>query len=899
MLSKDFRLPNSLIILMLCFIQACQTTSKPDSKIHLREQSPSLHDSYASFRKQQILNVDYQLDIQLDAQQDVFRGQVILDFELAADNHAPITIDFFSGDILSLSVNGKSAMIDYKEWFITLAPELFQPGRNEVVIQYQTKYSSQGEGLHRYQDKQTGRIYLYTNFEPFSANKFFPHFDQPNLKARFTLSVTAPASWQVISAVRETSVVEQGDSQKWLFPQTAPIPSYIFPLHAGDYQMWEDKSGAIPLRLFARKELAQFVKPEEWFGYTQKSFVFFNEYFDYAYPFGKYDQIIVPEFNWGAMENLGAVTFAEKFITRGTRTETEAIALASVIAHEMAHMWFGNLATMDWWNGLWLNESFATYMAYLALARTEQVDGTWETFYSRIKQWAYLSDQQITTHAIELPVATTSDAFSNFDGITYGKGASLLKQLPYYLGEENFRQGVATYLKKYAYRNTILDNFIEELGKASNKDLKSWTHDWLYTVGLNSLQAEFSCSADGQWLKQLSLVQSAPEEFPILREQIVQVALFTVAKNDDQAKIVALIPVTYRDAVTSVTVADKTPCPDLVYPNFDDWGYVKVVLDSRSRETLEHHLYAFKDDTLRLMLWETYWDAVQDAQLPVTEPVDFVIKQLPNETNQKTIERVTSILGWSYGYLTALASVDEPYAPQRQAIETFFWQQSLMRAHESDQQKIFFQKFVATAHTNGALNNLRNLLTGEQSVPGLNLDQDLRWQILLRLNQFQYDDYLELTAIEVRNDGSQRGIQNTFVAEAIRPDLKIKQQWLDRIFTQDAALSLDQLRAVTQNLFPVEQNFLRAKLSEQIIERTIALNDTVDDQTMKNIGTSLAPNTCTKKSATQLAKVKDRLAELRPILGKSYRIAHHENERCLQIGRLLKQNLGKSSGKNM
>lgn len=879
-----------LVLAALFSLSACQPTTlnKSQNTQHTqRSYTPYLHNDFANFRKQQILDVDYQLAIQLDAERAVFNGEVTLDFTLTRGNRAPVTVDFYSGKVHQVQVNGATVAVDYSQWFFALPANLFKSGRNQIVIIYEAPYSTLGEGLHRYQDKQTGNVYLYTNFEPFSANKFFPHFDQPNLKARYTLEVTAPAPWQVISATRETDVTHDGDIKRWSFPQTAKIPSYIFPLHAGNYVVWEDNSRAIPLRLFAREELAEYVVPSEWFNYTHASFDFFNEYFEFPYPFGKYDQVIVPEFNWGAMENLAAVTFAEKFVTRGTRTEAEKISLSSVIAHEMAHMWFGNITTMDWWNGLWLNESFATYMAFLAIARTEQVEGTWETFYSRIKQWAYVTDQQVTTHAIELPVNTTSEAFSNFDGITYGKGASVLKQLPHYLGEENFRRGVANYLKKFDYSNTTLNDFVSELGKASDKDLTEWTKKWLFETGLNSIQAHYSCTPNGRLLKQLSLEQTAPAAYPMLREQTVQIGLFRIAKARNTASVLTKIPVTYRGANTQVEIPEQTPCPDLIYPNLDDWGYVKVLLDRNSRETLTQHLAAFEDDALRLMLWETFWDGVQDARLPLTEHVSFALQNLATETNLKIIERVANTLDWSYDYFSALATPAKTFKVQRQAIEEFFWHQTHTRDAETDRKKIMFEKFIATAHTEKALDNLRGLLRSYQSVPGLTIDQDLRWQMLLRLNQFEHRDYAVLTADEVKRDSSQRGIQSALAAEAIRPDSEIKQLWLERIFTQDKTYSLDQQRTVMQNLFPVEQHHFRAQFSSEIIERSGTMASSTDDQTLKNIGTYLAPNTCTHASADQLAAVKDQLAELRPILGKSYRIAHHENLRCLQIGELL------------
>jgi aminopeptidase N len=488
--------------LLIALTSACSHLQSSSNKSLERKLEPYLEQGYAVLRKRQISAVSYQLHVELDEASASFTGEIKIDFTLAKNNKMPVTVDFDGGQVLSVQLNGKPISWQHEKWFIRLAPELFATGKNNLQIHYRHAFATAGDGLHRYQDQQTGNVYLYSNFEPFNAHKMFPHFDQPDIKATYTLDVVAPEKWQVISTTRETHVDSQGDKKHWLFPQTPVMASYVFSLHAGPYAVWEDKAGDIPLRLFARQELAQYVNFKEWFLFTQQAFAFYNQYFNYPYPFAKYDQLIVPDFNSGAMENIGAVTFNETYISRGQKTYLQRMRNDNVISHEMAHMWFGDLVTMGWWNGLWLNESFATYMASLQQANNSEFkNDAWSVFYADMKQWAYTADQQVTTHAIELPVANTAVAFTNFDGITYGKGASVLKQLAIYVGEDNFRQGVATYLKKYAYSNTRLKDFMDEVAAPAKQDLFGWSQEWLYKAGLNTIRVDYECIGEGEHAK--------------------------------------------------------------------------------------------------------------------------------------------------------------------------------------------------------------------------------------------------------------------------------------------------------------------------------------------------------------------------------------------------------------
>ncbi len=845
---------------------------------------PYLEKGYAAMRARQIEAVDYQLSVVLSDESDQFSGRLVADFILAQGNRADLTIDFNGGTIKSLSLNGESVPWSYNDWFITLDAEDLASGKNSLKITYTRPYATDGDGLHRYIDSETGNQYLYTNFEPYNANKLFPHFDQPDIKARYTLDVIAPNDWTVISATREHSVKDQGEQRHWFFPQSALIPSYIFPLHAGPYHVWEEvyRQGdyEVPMRLFARQELAEYVREENWFHYTRQSFDFFNDYFEAPYMFGKYDQVIVPDFNAGAMENLGAVTFTERFVSRGPKVEAEKIRLANVIAHEMAHMWFGNLVTMEWWNGLWLNESFATYMAYLQLARNSDFDNTWDTFYSSTKQWAYRTDQQVTTHPIELPVPNTAEAFTNFDGITYGKGASVLKQLPYYLGEEKFRRGVVNYLNKHAYGNTGLSDFIGALEQAADQDLSEWTQEWLYNAGLNTIRAEFGCEDDR--LTSLVLKQSAPEDYPTLRSQRVQVALFEL-DTDSRANLLAQIPVIYAGADTPVQFSEGTACPDLIYPNLDDWGYLKVQLDPSSQATLEHGIHQFSDDGLRIMLWQSLWDRVRDQEMRLSDFIRFATEKLPAESDNRIVSQVSSQLVQSSSYLWLMDPQSTEYGAQRDNIAELFWHQLQLAEAGSDQQRIWFGQWIRAASSPADFERAQALLKGEASIQGLTLQQDFRWGLVLLLNRFAYGDYLELAQAEAERDSSARGQRNALGVQASRPDAALKEEWLNNIIERNDAYKLAQLREVMSKLFPSNQVALRETYADRILTALPKLTQDQGDRFVSLYAGYLLPTNCTEKSLQRMAQAIDQYSGLHPSLDDSLRVAHQEDQRCVRM----------------
>lgn len=855
----------------------------------VRVEKNLLSQSYAAMRKAQVSDVAYTLSFDLDHTSAHYSGVSTIDFVMAKNNVSPLTIDFDKGVIKSLKLNGKAIKFHYEKWFITIDASQVPSGSNSLEIVYQSDYETDGNGFHRFKDPENGDVYLYSDFQPYAANQMFPHFDQPNLKASFKVTVSAPSHWQIISTTRETSIVEKAGKKHWDFPISAKISSYVFALHAGNYAVWEDtykgKHSDVPMRLFARQSMAKYVDVDEWFVPTKQSFAFFNQYFDIPYPFGKYDQVIVPDYNSGAMENVAAVTFNESFISRGEKTQAQRLGLADTIAHEMAHMWFGDLVTMDWWNGLWLNESFASYMAVLALEKASDFDNVWDDFYTGFKQWAYYTDKSVNTHAIELPVGTTDDAMTNFDGITYGKGASVLKQVPKYLGEENFRVGVSNYLKKFAYKNTSLNDFIDSLAQAADRDLTQWTQDWLYQAGVNTIEVSYQCQDN--LISQFAIMQSAPQGYPTLREQRVNVGLFNVGK--EKMVLNHQLPVTYSGANTPINALVGKRCPDLVYPNLEDWAYVQVNLDKQSLATLNKQINHFASPSLRLMLWQSLSDSVNDAKLSPATFVDFALNNLRFEQDLSVVREVSGQLSSALGYLNvATRQGITDFTNKYNEVNDFYYQQLLAAKAGSDMQKMWYSRFVATTKGDIKLQMLSDILDGKLTFKGLKVDQDKRWRLIRRLNQYEFANYKQRVIDESAKDKSDTGVKNAILAEVLRPDPAVKAKWFEVLTKNPDKLKLSTLRYVMFGMFPAEQHALETPYVERILSHIDRLNSEGDLGMLGAFTGSMLPTNCTAESHHRLAGLVEQYKGMKPQVVKSVKASHQNVGRCVNVLALLK-----------
>ncbi|MGI4718975.1 MAG: aminopeptidase N [Janthinobacterium lividum] len=851
-----------------------------------RAQNAYLSEADAMARSARVSNVDYVLDFTLTGK-ETFAGTTTATFDLK-DTDSALTIDLDKATVKSVTINGKQVTPTYNNWFVTLPADTLVKGKNTVTIAYERLHSTNGEGLHRMVDPVDGKVYTYSHFEPAAAHQMFPVFDQPDLKATYTVTVNAPADWHVITTTRETGIADAGSanpgSKRWTFPKTKKLSPYNFSLHAGPYQVWEDKSGKYPMRLFARQSVAKQVTPADWFRYTKSGLTFFDDYFGIPYQYEKYDQLLVPDFLYGAMENAAAITFAEGgFLYKSEMTPAQKSRLAEVIMHEMAHQWFGNLVTMKWWNGLWLNESFASFMATLATAEATEFKDAWQAFYQQDKQGAYTQDQKVSTHPIEVPVPSSANAFDNIDAITYSKGASTLKQLRHMLGEEVFRKGVHNYLVKYSWQNAKLEDFIGSLGEAAGRDLSKWTQDWLYQAGVNTITANYSCK--GGKIDAFSLQQSAPsKDLPTLREQRVQVAAFKLANG--KLVLDKNVPVTYAGAATKVPGMVGTACPALVYPNYQDWGFVKVNLDKRSFDTARTTLAGVDDPLLRAMLWQALWDGVRDAKLPLNEFIDVALANAPQEKDYTLLGDVLGKIGASKMYISAMG-IDNAWSKQTsKKLEDMAWQGVVANKGNEAFQRSWFGLYMGLASSPEALARLAGMLEG-QGTEGVKIGQDQRWGIINRLNRYNYQGAAALLEAEQARDKSDTGQGAALAATVVRPDPAVKTEWLAKVEDLQTKLPFSRLRTAMGSMYPAEQKKLAEQTADARLARLPAIDKAAGPVFMRTYAGTMIPASCTPQSVTRLSKAADTMKDLSAGTRRALLDTLQEDQRCVAIKQAL------------
>lgn len=863
-----------MLLLLLCLIPSCWANAlRPDGALSQAE---------AADRARYFSSINYDLKFDLAPDKETYSGQVEIRFVLTAQPSKAINLDFLGGEVDRLQINGNEiTAIPYDGLVVRLEPGLLREGMNQLQVRFRHPYSHNSTGLYRFEDPEDKAIYLYTHFEPFDANQLFPCFDQPDLKATYQLTATVPEQWLVISSTRETSVQGEGPLRTWRFPTSENFSTYLFSLHAGPYKVWTDTDAVIPSRLFARRSMAAHVDVDGWFTATRFGFKFFQEYFDHPYPYQKYDQVIVPEHSWGAMENVAAVTFSDQwFVQRGKSTFKERDNRVKIILHEMAHMWFGNLVTMRWWNGLWLKESFATYMA--ALARTHYPptrDQAWIRFRNSYKNWAYREDQLVTTHSIETPVPDTSRAFSNFDGISYGKGASVLKQLSFYLGDEAFRNGLRHYFKKHAHGNTELADFFAAMELASTKQMDDWLKEWITEPGLNSVQAEFRCQ-DGK-IAGFSLQQLAPDSAPTIRSHKTRIGLYR--KQEGELKRYHEAGVTYENHQTPVPALIGLACPDLVYPNTDDFDYVKVRIDPVSLATVKGSLSKIDDRLLRTMIWGDLWQMVRDGELGNHTFAELALTNLPSESDLHITEFVlTHLHGGSNSVVRYLAE-DERGKDLRQRLEDFYWQQLNAAKAGSEQQKILLDGYIRVAFSIKGLERIRRIADDELLFPGLEVDQDRRWRLLQTLAEYQGETVKPLVYRELKRDNSSRAQKNLIAIDAVMPDRKKKRQMFQRLLSDDAMMLAEQ-RMIMWNLFPAWQESMRKETEDLFYESLGLLTKKRHEVFLTTFASNLAPVYCEPAGSERLkGYLREKATTLNPVVLKKLRIALQEDLRCQKI----------------
>ncbi|MEN8582211.1 aminopeptidase N [Burkholderia sp. RS01] len=709
-------------------------------------------------------------------------------------------IDAVTQSVHSVTLNGRELdPAKVSDGVRIQLPDLAE--HNELTVVADAPYMNTGEGLHRFVDPVDGEVYLYTQFEVPDSRRMFAVFEQPDLKATFRFSVTAPSHWDVISnsptpAPVEASPAADGRARSvWEFSPTPRLSSYVTALIAGPYQsvrsdVTSSDGRVVPLGVFARKSLMQYLDADNIFELTRQGFEFFEAQFGCPYPFEKYDQLFVPEFNAGAMENAGAVTILEGYVFRGKVPEAQVERRAITVLHELAHMWFGDLVTMRWWNDLWLNESFAEYMSHLAAVENTKFQSAWTTFASVEKSWAYRQDQLPTTHPIFAEINDLQDVEVNFDGITYAKGASVLRQLVAWVGPEQFMAGVREYFAKHSWKNTELGDLMIELEKASGRDLDQWGRLWLETAGVNSLKPELTVDADGT-ITAFAILQSAVADQPTLRPHRLAVGFYDVTEEGKLERV-------HREELdvdgdrTDVPELAGLQRPDLILLNDDDLAYAKVRLDEKSLATAKSHLKDFRESLPRTLVWGSAWDAARDGESPARGYVDLILANIASESDSSVILVQLRQLATTLTFYVA----EEHREAASVAAGDRLWELASAVPGGSDAQLQFIKSYALLARSGAQLDNVAGLLDGSVTLNGLTVDQDLRWELVAslvvggRLGQEQIDAELE-------RDNTSSGQNAAALAKAAIPTAEAKAAAWESIVVKGELSNAIQGSAVT------------------------------------------------------------------------------------------------------
>jgi aminopeptidase N len=643
---------------------------------------------------------------------------------------------------------------------------------NTLVVDADLLYTNTGEGLHRFVDPLDGETYLYSQFETADAKRMYACFDQPDLKATFTFHVIVPEHWKVSSNARIEREEELRAGKLLHFATTARISPYITALVAGPYHVATDHHDGIDLGLWCRQTLARHLDPENLFEVTKQGFDWFHANFGVRYAFDKYDQLFVPEFNAGAMENAGCVTFREDYIFRSKVTDARYERRCETILHEMAHMWFGDLVTMRWWDDLWLNESFATYASVLCQTNATRWTEAWTTFANVEKSWAYRQDSQPTTHPIATDAPDVQTAEVNFDGITYAKGASVLKQLGAFVGLDAFLAGLREYFSEHAYGNTTLADLLRALENASGRNLGDWSKLWLETAGINTLRAEYTLDADGNFAS-FDIVQTAPNEIAhsnTLRPHRLAVGLY----EEQGGELVR------TDRIELDVTSERTPVPQLIghrqpgllLVNDDDLTYCKLRLDERSLDTLHTGGIAKLSDSLpRALAWSSTWDMVRDGEFATRGYHAMVLAGAELENDIGVLQ---SLIRLALRSLEVHA--DPAWSPKGWAA---FADKAFAALHAaapaSDKQLAWAHALLGAARSDEHIAFISGLLDGTQDVEGLAIDDELRWSIVQSLSAHGAIGRDEIEA-ELERDPSAAGQRHAATARALQPTAEAKEE---------------------------------------------------------------------------------------------------------------------------
>lgn len=783
---------------------------------------PNLTREQAVERASLITVASYQIDLDLTDShggpgERTFRSVTTVVFDALAG--ADTVIDIAADTVRGATLNGRD--LDVSGYDESTGIELRGlADRNVVVVDADCRYSNTGEGLHRFVDPVDNETYLYSQFETADAKRMFACFDQPDLKATFDVRVTAPRHWKVISNGATVSVTDGLHT----FATTPRMSTYLVALIAGPYAEWKDaytdEHGEIPLGIYCRASLAPYMDAERLFTQTKQGFGFYHKNFGLPYAFGKYDQLFVPEFNAGAMENAGAVTFLEDYVFRSKVTRASYERRAETVLHEMAHMWFGDLVTMAWWDDLWLNESFATFASVLCQSEATEFTEAWTTFATVEKSWAYRQDQLPSTHPIAADIPDLAAVEVNFDGITYAKGASVLKQLVAYVGLEHFLAGLRDYFRTHAFGNATFDDLVAALEKASGRDLSDWGQQWLKTTGLNTLRPDFDVDGDGRFTR-FAVTQSGAA--PGAGETRVHRLAIGVYDDDGSGKLVRVRreKLDVEGPVTEVPALVGASRGQLVLVNDDDLTYCSLRLDAESLRTALGRIADIAEPLPRSLVWSAAWEMTREAELRARDFVALVAGGVHAETEVGVAQRLL------LQAQTALTSYAEPGWAREEGWPQFADRLlELARAAQpgSDHQLAFVNTLCSSVLSTRHVVTLADLLDRspeDLGLPGLEIDTDLRWRIVTALATAGDIDAdgpaTPFIDAEVQRDPTAAGKRHGAQAATARPQLQVKEEAWTRVVEDDTLANIT-ARAIIAGIAPPAQHELLKPFTARYFE---------------------------------------------------------------------------------
>ncbi|HET6167930.1 MAG TPA: aminopeptidase N [Marmoricola sp.] len=721
-----------------------------------------------------LLEVDsYTIELDLTTSEKTFASTTTIAFSCTQPG-ASTFADLVGATVHEISLNGES--LDPAQVYADSRIHLDAlQADNLLVVRADCAYSHSGEGLHRFVDPADDRVYLYSQFEVPDARRVYTTFEQPDLKSVFNFRITAPDHWKVVSNAPTPSPEPVGDGKAvWAFPTTKKMSTYVTALVAGEYHevqdVYEGKHGTIPLGHYCRQSLVEFLDRDEVVKLTRLGFEFFEEAFDYPYPFEKYDQLYVPEYNMGAMENAGCVTLRDEYLPRSRQPRSFYEFRASVILHEMAHMWFGDLVTMKWWDDLWLNESFAEWACYHAEAEATDFTEAWTGFTNARKQTGYRQDQMPSTHPIAADNYDLQAVEVNFDMITYAKGAAVLKQLVAWVGLDPFLAGLRQYFKDFEYSNSEFTDLLLALEKSSGRELQGWAQEWLQTAGVNTLAPEFEVDDDGRYTS-FTVVQTADPDWPTIRRHRIGIGLYDeFADEDMRGHLIrtSSFEIDVRGERTEVPELVGVKQPELLLLNDSDLTYAKVRLDEQSLKTAIGDLARIDDSLARALVWGAAWDMTRDAEMSATDFVHLVLANIGEETDAWGISRIP---------VYAAQALHSMSAPEHRAALADEWERGLRdllanAVPGSDQQLTFARSYASAAHSEAAVADLEAMLDGTLAFDDLAMDPELRWALIIGLARLgRAGDRIDA---ELARDNTISGKEHAAAARASRPTAEAK-----------------------------------------------------------------------------------------------------------------------------